>query len=75
MLDRLEKAGLISRRRYAGDRRVVKVFLTNRGEKLYPQLAPVGIAALNQTLKGFTDEEEEMLMGLLDRILANLNAA
>ncbi|ABC21662.1 MarR family winged helix-turn-helix transcriptional regulator [Rhodospirillum rubrum] len=75
MLDRLEKRGLIYRRRSIEDRRVVRLSLTDLGKELYPQLTPIAIETLNHVLKGFTPEEADILMGLLDRILANANTA
>ncbi|CCG41995.1 MarR family winged helix-turn-helix transcriptional regulator [Magnetospirillum molischianum] len=73
MLDRLEKRGLIYRRRSIEDRRVVELYLTDLGKTLYRQLAPIAIETLNCFLKGFTPEEAYALMGYLDRIQANSN--
>ena len=75
MLDRLEKAGLIYRERSSEDRRVVNLHLTKEGQDLYPRLTPVAISNHNQSLKGFTSDEVETLMGFLDRIVANLKIA
>lgn len=72
MLDRLEKAGFISRMRCADDRRIINILMTDRGRELYPQLAPIAIETLNDGLKGFSAEEEEELVGFLHRIRANL---
>lgn len=75
MLDRLEKRGLIYRSRSVEDRRVVELHLTDLGRELYPQLTTIAIDTLNCFLKGFTPEEAETLMGLLDRVKANGNGA
>jgi len=75
MLDRLEKRGLIYRSRSVEDRRVVELHLTDLGKELYPQLTLIAIDTLNCFLKGFTPEEADMLMGLLDRLKANGTSA
>jgi len=71
MLDRLEKHGLIERCRSVEDRRVVELSLTPAGEALYPQLAPVALKVLNHFIQGFTADEVEGLISLLERMLAN----
>jgi len=75
MLDRLEKRGLIYRRRSVEDRRVIELHLTDLGRKLYPQLTGIAIDTLNCFLAGFTPEEADVLMGFLDRMMANGNSA
>lgn len=73
MLDRMEKAGLIERTRCPDDRRVVNLSLSDKARELYPKLPPIAIATLNAALKGFSPEEEQLLLGLLVRIRTNLN--
>jgi len=71
MLDRLEKRGMVYRERSVEDRRVVRAFLTAQGRELYPQLTPMAIETLNAFLRGFSREEMGLLMGFLERMLAN----
>ena len=49
MVDKLEKEGLVERRLYAQDRRVVTLFLTERGRALAEQVFTSGFE-FNQTL-------------------------
>jgi len=71
MLDRLEEKGLIRRVRSSKDRRVAHLELTDEGQNLYPLLPPVAIKVLNTHLKGFTQDEVELLKGFLNRMRAN----
>jgi DNA-binding MarR family transcriptional regulator len=71
MLDRLEQKGLIRRERSSEDRRVVQLFLTEAGRKLYPLLPPIAVKVLNQHLQGFRREELETMKDFLRRMLAN----
>jgi DNA-binding MarR family transcriptional regulator len=71
MLDRLEQKGLIRRERSSEDRRIVQLFLTQAGEKIYPQLPPIAVKVLNQYLRGFSRDELETMKGFLRRMLAN----
>lgn len=71
MLDRLEQKGLIRRERSAEDRRVVRLFLTDAGRELYPQLPPIAVKILNRHLRGFSRDELETLKGFLRRMVAN----
>ncbi len=71
MLDRLEQKGLIRRERSSEDRRIVRLFLTEAGQKLYPKLPPIAIKVLNQYLQGFSRDELETMKGFLRRMLAN----
>jgi DNA-binding MarR family transcriptional regulator len=71
MLDRLEQKGLIRRERSSEDRRIVRLFLTEAGQKLYPKLPPIAVKVLNQHLRGFSRDELETMKGFLRRMLAN----
>jgi DNA-binding MarR family transcriptional regulator len=71
MLDRLEQKGLIRRERSSEDRRIVRLFLTEAGQKLYPKLPPIAVKVLNQYLQDFSREELETMKGFLRRMLAN----
>src|SRR5262245_19139143 len=72
MLDRLEAKGLVRRARCPDDRRVVRLQLTEEGERLCKTI-PYGLSrVLNSSLKGFTPAEHETLKKLARRMLANL---
>lgn len=71
MVDRLESKGLCVRVRSTKDRRVVEVQLTAAGRAAIEHVPPVIIQVLNQYLAGFTGDEWNTLLKLLDRMHAN----
>jgi DNA-binding MarR family transcriptional regulator len=71
MLDRLEEKQFIERSRDGEDRRVVRVRLTSKGERLADQMKGVAIASLNQHLRGFSAAETTQLKDFLQRMIAN----
>ncbi len=72
ILDRLERQELVARRRGTGDRRVVTVWLTERGAALKQHLPRVASQSRSAMLAGFTSEETERLRGFLERLRNNL---
>lgn len=71
MLDRLEAKGLVARARSASDRRVVQLELTAEGSKVASQIPQQLADVLNLHLKDFKADELHMLMGFLQRMIAN----
>lgn len=70
LLDRLQKAGLVDRRRGEHDRRVVEVVITEEGlDRLEQMSAPVG-ATLDRLTGGLTDDEHLQLSALLEKLRA-----
>ena len=72
MLQRMEKAGFLTRRPDPQDQRVSRVYLTEAGravkgeaEKLFRQLEA-------ETFAGLTEEERRLLRAMLTRLRANL---
>jgi DNA-binding MarR family transcriptional regulator len=72
MLDRMEEAGLIERRRDPADRRAWRVHLTEAGQALLPELRE-GVAPMVETmLSGLDGAERERFGEMLEQIRANL---
>ncbi len=71
MLDRLQRKGLVARKRDTSDRRLVFLRLTDTGEGLIPKIQPVLRRALRRHLAGFTPEEVAGLKRYLGRIIEN----
>jgi MarR family transcriptional regulator for hemolysin len=70
-LNRMEAAGLVTRRRDPENRRVHQVELTADGEAAFRGLLQY-VAAFDEQLRaGFTDDELALLRGLLYRLRAN----
>ena len=70
LLKKLEAAGYIERRPSDEDKRVLNVYLTEKGKE--ETIEEPDFSAL---LKGFTEEEIETLNGYLDRMTDNLESA
>ena len=73
-LNRMETAGLLTRRRHPQNRRVHQVELTDDGEVMFHRLRQA-VAAFDRRLRaGLADEEIAALSGLLGRLRANVAA-
>ncbi|MEI2385814.1 MarR family transcriptional regulator [Breoghania sp. JC706] len=68
-IDRLEKAGLIERRKHPTDRRGTLVALTDKGKTLIDDMLPAHVANEQAMLANLTGEEQIALNGLLTKLL------
>lgn len=75
MLDRMEEAGLIERRRDPADRRAWRVHLTPAGLDLLPKLREGITPMVDAMLAGFGDAERDQLSRMLEQVRINLNNA
>jgi DNA-binding MarR family transcriptional regulator len=73
IVDRLEKATLVERRRDSTDRRVISVYLTEEGRRLQAQLPVLSEEANAEALSGLSDADVERLVQTLRHIIANLS--
>ncbi len=73
MVDRLQQAGLVERRQDPADRRVWRLFLTDKARELLEQLRPLGIEVMAVALDGVAQTDRDALRRLLDRIRQNLS--
>lgn len=73
-LDRLESAGLITRERDAGDRRLVYAQLTAAGLEVAGRVATAVLASQQQMLAGLTETERAELAVLLGAVERSLRA-
>ncbi len=71
-IDRLEKAGLIERRKHPSDRRGVLVALTPAGFELIDGVMAAHVANLQRVLSGLTADEQQKLHELNGKLLAGL---
>ncbi|MFV3387812.1 MarR family winged helix-turn-helix transcriptional regulator [Pseudomonas sp. NY15364] len=71
-IDRLEKAGLIERRKHPSDRRGVLVALTPAGFELIDGMLEGHVANLQRVLSGLTADEQRTLHELHGKLLAGL---
>lgn len=72
LIDRLEKMGLVERRRDAVDRRAYGISLTDAGENRIKELLSVGQSFNEDLTSGISDEElalyEDVLMRMVDNV-------
>ena len=70
-LDRLQAKGLVRRERSTEDRRVVHLTLTDDGRKVAQEVPTVLADVLNGHLRGFSEDEWQLMLQFLTRMLAN----
>lgn len=75
MVDRLEEAGLVERRRDPADRRAWNLYLTDKARPLLDQLRVIADDVFATALEGLPESAVEALTGSLLRIRSNLSAA
>ncbi len=73
-VDRLVKAGIVSREQDPADGRGSLVMLTATGLDLFDQIAPVHLANEDRLLSALSDQDRRMLAGLLRRLLISFEA-
>ncbi len=71
-LDRMERDGLIVRRRDADDRRQIKVELTIEGRGLYRRLEAIAQKTGTDACRGLSADDEVALRRILARIQTNV---
>lgn len=74
IVDRLESNGLVQRRRDSSDRRVINLYLTDRGRELMSQLPPIGQLTDEEIARGLSQEEVVCFIGTLRRIISHAAA-
>jgi DNA-binding MarR family transcriptional regulator len=75
MVDRLEQAGLVERRRDPQDRRAWQLFLTTRAEPIADELQAIGQGLLNDSLLGVAPDAHAVVLIVLAQIRDNLMGA
>lgn len=71
-IDKLEAKGLVERARDDGDRRTVRIRLTERGLRLVDDLLPLHVANEARLLGGLAPEDRDRLAALLRGLLEAL---
>jgi DNA-binding MarR family transcriptional regulator len=72
LLTRLAGDKLVQRSAETPDGRTARVLITQRGRKLYERILPLAIERRDDALVGFSAAEKSVLLGFLNRMLANL---
>ena len=73
MIDRLEEAGLVERRRDEADRRAWRIHLTAEAAPVLVKLEAMGIAFNADLLTGISEADQEAALRVLARIRRNLD--
>ena len=71
-VDKLEKRGLVTRRRELRDRRHVQLFLTAAGRRKFEEALPTVLWNIDRVVDGFTKDELKTLMDFLERMRDNV---
>jgi DNA-binding MarR family transcriptional regulator len=72
LVDRLEKAGWVERRPDASDRRVWRLYLTEKSYPILDRMYQLGAETREQALTGLPVEQREQLVAILSKIKCNL---
>jgi MarR family transcriptional regulator, organic hydroperoxide resistance regulator len=72
VVDRMEERKLVCRERDLGDRRIVRIWLTDEGKRLMKVLPSVSVESIKKATEGISEIEQEAVLKLLDRIIHNL---
>jgi DNA-binding MarR family transcriptional regulator len=74
MVDRLEEAGLVERRRDESDRRAWRIHLTDKSRPVIANLRGLADIFNRDMLDGVTEAERDVAMRVLSRIRENLQS-
>ena len=72
LVDKLIQLGYVEKRVDPLDERVHLISLTEQGHALKPEIMKISTDLLNQVYKGFSEEEQKILMMLLSKIHKNI---
>lgn len=72
LLRRMEKAGLIERRKDEFNQRIIRVYMTEKSEELFRRISQVTIEIESTVLLGFTQEERHKFREYMLRARHNL---
>jgi len=75
MLQRMEDAGLIRRERDANDNRLVRVYLTDYGREKVGVIANCLKVVEERISRGIPQEDLDQMRSLVERMIANMDAA
>ena len=74
-LDKLQKMGLVRRRRLRSDRRTVRIELTDDGRALVPKLAPIVRANNDKFFSGIPAADQAAFINTIQKMMQNSGPA
>jgi DNA-binding MarR family transcriptional regulator len=72
LLDKMAERGLVERRRHPTDRRLSLLFLTEQAHPLLQLMRDMGRVTRQEATRGFSAEEEQLLLQMMKRMRSNL---
>ncbi|AFY60859.1 MarR family winged helix-turn-helix transcriptional regulator [Synechococcus sp. PCC 6312] len=72
VVDRMEDRNLVYRERDPGDRRIVRIWLTEEGRKLMHVLPAVGAETIEKATGSIPKAQQQAILGILDQMVHNL---
>lgn len=72
LIDRMEKAGLVTRTPHSNDRRYNIIKLTNKGEKLFLKVEPHYKEQIHKVMASMDESELKKLMAMLEKVRGTL---
>jgi MarR family transcriptional regulator for hemolysin len=74
LIDRMQAKGWLERRDDRSDRRVNRLHLTKKAERIHGAIWPLAEATVDEALSDLSPEERRRLTGLMTRVKAKLQA-
>lgn len=74
-IDKLQADGLIDRKQDPQDRRINLIYLTKKSQPLMQHMHEIAVEAKEAALKGFSEEEREVLRKFLIQTRSNIESA
>lgn len=74
LIDRMQAKGWLERRDDRNDRRVYRVHLTRKAERIHASIWPLAEATVDEALGDLSSEERRRLAGLMTRVKTKLQA-
>lgn len=72
VVERLHNEELVKRKALPTDKRIFSVALTVKGHEVFKQMAQAHEKWVHELFDGFSEEESDQMVGLLDKIRSNL---
>jgi DNA-binding MarR family transcriptional regulator len=73
VIDRMERDGLVERRRTSSDRRVINIFLTRKAREILSELQEIADEVNDRALEDYSPKERSDLITMLNSIWRNMN--
>jgi len=72
LIDRMEKAGIVTRTAHSNDRRFNIIKLTAKGEKLFAKVEPLYIEQVHKAMSSLDESRLQKLMTMLEKVRGTL---